>query len=52
MPKWTASGGNGLRVDDERFVREYVAIQKGDGMHTYRVARVESPEAPMKGGRK
>jgi len=34
----------GFRLGDEQFVLgEYVSIHKADGMHTYRVARVEKP---------
>ena len=34
----------GYHLGDEKFVLgEYVSIHKADGMHTYRVARVEKP---------
>ena len=34
----------GFRLGDETFVTgEYVSIRHADGMHTYRVARVEKP---------
>lgn len=34
----------GFRLGEERFViGEYVSIRQEDGMHTYRVARVERP---------
>jgi hypothetical protein len=34
----------GFRLGDERFITgEYVSIRHADGMHTYRVVRVEKP---------